>query len=1168
MLEDIRLHLDEKNQDQKERGLADHILKTHRANIRAFRAHIPSLSDVVAHSQLNNLSVFSNRHGEANIVDFGTGRAFYGLFPKKEVQRQVDNFINYPLKLDISTFSTEEEYDVENAEFEHLLQALRKLDPLNKKKPIECLVVLGCGLGYHLVSLLSEFNIKNLVLYEPETQYFKCSCLVLDWRQIFDLARKKKTQLFLQIGNDGRDILSDLTELSNHKKIQDVHIYKHYNTPVFDRIIKNTLVNKNRDFSTESLTTKAEKRITTYIPSWTAPLDYRGISSVEIPVDKFNSNMVVLRDYFPDIYKFFIHYEPKEWHPVCLKSGDINVIDKDYMVPWYDNDVRKQASQHLKYFENHPNIDGLSLGYNGNKLAHYSHYQFVSKVEPLLTKNTTDTSHLPEKIEALIMFGIGVGYQLESLMTDYEIKKLFICEPNPDFFFASLFTIDWASILKQSDEKGASIYISLGNDENHLFESLTSQFHAIGAYIQNETYFYRGYHNPRHDATVSKLREHLQIMVSMGEYFDHAMYGIAHTKENLRRNYRFLSSEPGNKISGASKQTPIFIVGNGPSLDASIHAIKEAARSAIIVSCGTALKVLHHHGVTPDFHAEVEQNRATYDWIQRVADKQYLKKINLISCNGIHPDTCDLFEEVFVVFKEGESSTEAMFKVLDKSKYQVLKYLYPTVGNLAVNVFIELGFDEIYLFGLDLGFVTPEKHHSKDSAYYKKCGEEVYDYKKYNNTSIATKGNFRPLVYTKYEFKIANQILQTCLQFKLSCQTVYNCSDGAYIKGTIPLPIEELLVVATTDVKKRSIKEIQNQAFINEDHETKSTLLDLKFEHASLVEEMDNFEALLENEVSTESDVRQLVEQQRIFLFNSYRNQQSLFFYLMYGTINYTNAVLIKLLCSKMENKSVSANIPTGLQLWRNYYKEIKEKCKFTTTHFDMSGYMPDATYSLLLKNACNSQSLLVVTNETLAIQSVDRITARFFPKLETTVITGCELAYTQRQYDYVIYLSDVSEIKHQLKGKKSTLKNKNLELDALKRQLIEFPKDFNSIFITPPKNASKTQAINSLYSEIAKSIFSCLASLDDSVIVHKMNTYDGEVHLMSDCEIQSKTLDFFEFPKWVALKKLGAAPSGLVSALGERSVRVQALNISNLIKSLKLEELETVIKNQENTQI
>ncbi|MFB1034847.1 MAG: DUF115 domain-containing protein, partial [Sinobacterium sp.] len=318
---------------------------------------------------------------------------------------------------------------------------------------------------------------------------------------------------------------------------------------------------------------------------------------------------------------------------------------------------------------------------------------------------------LPDKVPSIIMFGLGVGYQLEKLLDEHTVEKLFICEPNPDFFYASLFAIDWQAIFETVEKSESRIYLNIGDDGTNLFRDLLSQFYAIGPYILNSTYFYQSYYNASLNSAISQLREQLQVVISMGEYFDHAYYGIAHTKEGMKRKIPVLASNPASKLSYDDKEVPIFIVGNGPSLDSSIDAIKEWQGQAIVVSCGTTLQALHRHGITPDFHAEIEQNRSTYDWAVLIGDLEYLKDITLISCNGIHPDTCDLYKDVLIAFKEGESSTIYALNVLGRKNFETLLNAFPTVSNFAIDLFSTIGVTSIYLIGVDLGFVDVKHHH-------------------------------------------------------------------------------------------------------------------------------------------------------------------------------------------------------------------------------------------------------------------------------------------------------------------------------------------------------------------------------------------------------------------------------------------------------------------------
>ncbi len=277
---------------------------------------------------------------------------------------------------------------------------------------------------------------------------------------------------------------------------------------------------------------------------------------------------------------------------------------------------------------------------------------------------------------------------------------------------------------------------------------------------------------------VDKLREDLRLIVAMGEYFEHSRFGTTHTKWAVENNIGFYRKSGVPELSRNLSEVAVFIVGNGPSLDN-------------LLSCGTALQAMHSNGIVPDFHAEVESNRATFDWASRIGDKEYLKQINFISCNGVHPDTAMLYQNTYLAFKEGESSTVFMKELFPELDIPYLHFAYPTVSNFVINYVLELGFKQVYLFGVDLGMIDVNHHHSKSSGYYKKDGDELFNHAERVDTSLVVRGNFRPYVNTKFEFNMSKSVIEKTLT-AFSDADVYNLNDGAKIAGSPPLEQDAL----------------------------------------------------------------------------------------------------------------------------------------------------------------------------------------------------------------------------------------------------------------------------------------------------------------------------------------------------------------------------------------
>nr|WP_231731080.1 6-hydroxymethylpterin diphosphokinase MptE-like protein [Lacimicrobium alkaliphilum] len=836
----------------------------------------------------------------------------------------------------------------------------------------ELVVVFGMGLGFHIQELIEKYQISHLLIYEPEPQYFKASTMLIDWQHILQLAKDKGTALYLQIEKDGRDFTNNILELRENVEVSGAYLYQHYNHPVFDALYKQLTTQPWNKLVEKGLSFRFTQGADEYLPGWTAASKPQTWEDVDTASSRFQQNITAFKKYFPDVYDTFKAYQPKRWLPVQQHNGEVNVVDKSRLVPWYGDSPVTESEINLKGFSEHPHKDGLVLGYNGTKLKHYLHYQFVEKTEAILEQLEEEQGSLPDTIKSMILFGMGCGYQLERLFEQHQVEKLFICEPNRDFFYASLFAIDWALILKTVDESDGRLYLNIGDDGTNLFRDLLNQFYAIGPYMLNSTYFYQGYYNGALNQAIAQLREQLQVVISMGEYFDHAYYGIAHTKEALRREYPFMKKHAAKHIAAEHQEVPVFLVGNGPSLDFSIDAIKEWQNKAIIVSCGTSLQVLHRNGIVPDFHAEIEQNRSTFDWASRVGDFDYLKKISLISCNGIHPDTCDLYKDVFLAFKEGESSTVSTLQVLGEEHYQILKFAFPTVTNFAMNFFAGLGMKQVYLLGVDLGFAEKHHHHSKQSGYYKEDGEELYDYSEKNNTAIVVPGNFRKTVYTKHEFKVAKMLLEQSLAAgKMDC---YNCADGAQIRGATALRVDDILVASNKDDKSRCLSLLKENGFVSEQSKEFEQRYAAKFSYDVLQRELEVFCNNAEREVKTLTEAEEFIESQKKLLFLSYQQGSSLLFYLLYGTTNYANSVLSKILYSSANEEKVVQQFNVVLEHWKGALKDVLKQSELPDLAYDTTTTFPNQRYPYWIRKQTHGAEVTLITNSEKFVEACNYV--------------------------------------------------------------------------------------------------------------------------------------------------------------------------------------------------
>jgi hypothetical protein len=1167
MLKNISLHIekDEQLQAKLDEKLAKQIIETHSSNINAFQRSIPSLLPYVQNTDLANYSIFINKYGENNIVDYGMGRTFYGFHPEEEVLEQLSRIEQHCPEVVFQTPASNHEEDTGTA---LSIEQLASVKLRNQQPPmpfeIECLVVFGCGLGIHLSHLLKQHKIKNLLIYEPELQYFQCSVMTTSWQDIFTLANAHNTSIFLQLEKDGRDLIKDANELIEHCAISSFHIYKHYNHQVFDSVHKDLTERSWNEIENSGFKLKSKESYLDFVPSWTPNIDLANHSLLGAPNDKLANNLEAFKQFFPDIYNEYKDYTPKKWLPIANSEGEVNLIKIDSLHSWYGESPKGDCTLNFENFNEQPNKDGLALGYNGTKLAHYIHYQFVKETEELLKLAEEEVGALPDNVPSIIMFGLGVGYQLEKLLDEHTVEKLFICEPNPDFFYATLFAIDWQTIFENVEKSKSRIYLNIGDDGTNLFRDLLSQFYAIGPYILNSTYFYQSYYNASLNSAISQLREQLQVVISMGEYFDHAYYGIAHTKEGMRRKIPVLASNPASKLSYDDKEVPIFIVGNGPSLDSSIDAIKEWQGQAIVVSCGTTLQALHRHGITPDFHAEIEQNRSTFDWAVLIGDLDYLKNITLISCNGIHPDTCDLYKDVMIAFKEGESSTVSALNVLGGENFTTLLNAFPTVSNFAIDLFSTIGFTSIYLIGVDLGFVDVKHHHSKSSGYYQEDGKETYDYTDSNDPSLIVPGNFRPKVNTKYEFKVSRQVIEQVTNAKPKGQEFYNCSDGAKIQGTLPLRPNELLIMASEQQKTQIVAKLKALIFSTEALGNYVEKFEKRFPQEFLIEELSAFETLLEKEVTSKDDLEKLVNKQKEMLFTSYKNGNSLLFYYLYGTVNYNNAVLLKL---EANNKTFEfANM--SQQLYLKQFRLIRLQIFSTYNRFDNSKFKNFTREIKKINQAVKDRSLIVYTDSTAFSEGIERAICKAYSTLGKVIIADFDSAnkLMNNDFDYAIYY-----IKHSRKMVKNINFKKELNL-AQKVNMIVIESDLEEC-IKQANSLSNNQSITLINQKnieqkitdevfLANLILKCTLSEHycDLILPKYFSQKLDETALFSPSQYNDFNIQ--DFDTHITLDRINKKNTNSLPQSGTRGIFVHKEHfVSSIFKQLTLNEF---LKKQE----
>ena len=150
----------------------------------------------------------------------------------------------------------------------------------------------------------------------------------------------------------------------------------------------------------------------------------------------------------------------------------------------------------------------------------------------------------------------------------------------------------------------------------------------------------------------------------------------------------------------------ILVTASGPSLDDSIHVIKELQDSHIIVAAGSSFRTLIENNIRVDYLVIVERSDIVYQ-----VYKEYVESITapipvLIMANTCHHQLLDVFPQVITFFRPATSAVS----IFARSDDEILICEGPHAINSAISFSRCLQPSRIVLFGVDLGSSTLAKN--------------------------------------------------------------------------------------------------------------------------------------------------------------------------------------------------------------------------------------------------------------------------------------------------------------------------------------------------------------------------------------------------------------------------------------------------------------------------
>jgi len=552
------------------------------------------------------------------------------------------------------------------------------------------------------------------------------------------------------------------------------------------------------------------------------------LSNIELDIQTkllratFLTNMAVISKYMPEIFEFYQNYTPTRAKLTFDHNGEINMVSDGALV--YEEHAKDNSYKQAEAFYEDPRLFSYVLSKDGNDL--FEHERTLRKIYLKREQDAPNSKYNllkhEQHIDMLTMIGVGLGYHIERLFQLSDVRCFYLYEPDPDCFFCAMHCIDFGPLIKKCFSLGGAFTIKLGGNANQYVNGLNEFMVAQGFSNIARFFNYRHYRSEATDETFTRIFELAYRLSSGWGFFEDEIISIEHTLSNIEETFPLILSKDRFKNQLADK--PVFIIGNGPSLDETISYIKDNSANVIVFSCGTALKPILDAGIMPDFHIEMERTAELYEWIDAIGHKDKLKQINIIALNTVYTKILKLFKNAYLLSKPKDGGMDFLYEFLDAGKYPAVDACNPTVSNAATAAAVYLGFETMYLFGVDYGWIDEEHHHSKGSIYYQKGSHAE---RKTMASDMSVPGNFVEEVFTTQHFDNSRASLEILLE-KNPNVNCYNCSNGANIELSIPLKFTEIPDLVPLDGKSDLLENLLFNAFSQK--EVKDLDLDALFQ--------------------------------------------------------------------------------------------------------------------------------------------------------------------------------------------------------------------------------------------------------------------------------------------------------------------------------------------------
>lgn len=494
----------------------------------------------------------------------------------------------------------------------------------------------------------------------------------------------------------------------------------------------------------------------------------------------FNKNYQLFSKAKPDIKEVEISkaVEIRDRDYRALKKGDRwpitdSIIKSAITIPRNESNLetyRKECSSFElgKNIQQYDDIPGGDPHLLQNILALYD---FTEKLG--IDPKKTNTSFKELTPYCLYVLATGSGIELRDYIIKMKPYKLVIAVTDWVDLISSFWHIDWQEILKSyptKDIKGTERAVLFTRDidgSNHL-----SQLNTIGiSLLDHSLVYYPTTEEKRLEKPITELTG--PILRSTIHYLGFILdeYNmILNTAGTLPLCKKLFSK----KIT-IQPHSNAIVCGSGPSLDESLDDIKKLSQDHTILACASNFASLLKAGIRVDILVLLERGLNNYINYKDILEEFPSPDTILFCSTTCAPKLQTLFRRSVAYYRPALMPTTLFSPTID----HVLHYEGPQTTNAGIAIAASLEYENIALFGIDLGTSDQRKLRSRDAL-----GVSPRSFE------IETKGNKCDIAYTNRGLEDSKGVKEACIK-KYHKSKFFNFSSGIYISGATPINIED-----------------------------------------------------------------------------------------------------------------------------------------------------------------------------------------------------------------------------------------------------------------------------------------------------------------------------------------------------------------------------------------